>query len=118
MPLKLIIAEDDGALRETLLTLLQIQFPDLCIDAVGDGSSLVSRVEADHYGLVLTDNQMPQLTGLDAIRTIRGFNGTIPIYLLTGDAVQKKALEVGATGFLPKPPPLTSLYALVEQYFR
>ncbi len=118
MPLKLIIAEDDRALRETLLALLQTQFPDLCIDSVGDGRSLVNRVATGHYDLVLTDNQMPQLRGLEAIRAIREFNGTIPIYLLTGDAVQRKAQEVGATGFLLKPPSLDALYALVKQYFR
>ncbi len=116
MPMRLICAEDDDHARETLIELLRLSFPDLHIDAVADGASLVERVKVGHYGLVLTDNTMPNLTGLEAIQHIRGFDGKIPIYLLTGDAIQKKAQEVGATGFLPKPLDIHRLHAVVQSY--
>ena len=102
MTKKIIIAEDD----EDLVLLYQRFFGnyDVEVDSVSDGKSLVEMVKGGGYSLVLTDNGMPFMEGMDAIREIRTFDPKVPIYMVSGNRdAESKALTLGATGFIYKP---------------
>lgn len=66
------------------------------------------RANVDRIGIVITDYEMPQLTGLEVIsaaRTVQGFEH-VPIVMITSldqRSLRHQALRMGATDFLTKP---------------
>ena len=66
--------------------------------------------------LVLSDVNMPGMSGLDFLPQIRALRPDVPVYMITayGDAATRaKALERGARAFLTKPIDFTELRALI-----
>ena len=113
---KIIIAEDDAILREVLELLVGARY-DARIDTVPDGRSLVEKVRNDRYSVVLTDNRMLAMSGLQAIREIREFDQEVPIIMLSGFDVKEEALETGATHYLDKSKVSgATLYPILDEY--
>ena len=53
------------------------------------------------YDLIITDNRMPQMEGLDFVRAIRAQDGATPIMMLTGSAqVEATAHAAGVSDFV------------------
>jgi len=102
MTKKMILAEDDQDFREGLVLYIGDEIPGVEIEYVDDGKPLLERARNGGYALILTDNDMKQMNGLEAVRRIREFDKTTPIYLMSGRDVRKQALEAGATGYIPK----------------
>jgi len=108
---KVIIAEDLKDRRDFLVETISSE--GIKIDEVDNGSELVEKVKLGGYNLIITDNIMPNMNGLEAIREIRKFDKQTPIYLLSslagGDAkvIEKQALGNGANGFIKKDYDLT-----------
>ena len=106
-PLRILVAEDIEANREVMRAML---------DRLGhashfaeNGLQAVEAAAKNDYDVILMDIQMPNVDGLEATRTIRGFGGplaSIPIiavsaYSLTTD--KDAAFGAGMSGFLTKP---------------
>ena len=75
-----------------------------------DGEKTIELLDTDqHFDLVLMDNQMPRLSGMDTTRLVRertDAHAKIPIIALTADAMmeQREAFfEAGVNGFVSKP---------------
>ncbi|MDO8656731.1 MAG: response regulator [Nanoarchaeota archaeon] len=106
MAKKIIWADDNQTFRESMIASLEEYCSRVKIevefDEAADGKELVKKVLSSHYDLVFTDNQMTDVHGLQAIAQIREQNKTIPVYMVSSSEVGKRALEVGATGYLEK----------------
>ncbi|HKB16086.1 MAG TPA: response regulator [Planctomycetota bacterium] len=112
---RVVLAEDDGEMRAFLALLLRSQGLDVI--ECSDGEALL-RTLADREGpapwvvdLVVADNRMPRLNGLDALE-LEGYLqavrlGEVPPFLLItafGDGpTVERAFELGAAGVLLKP---------------
>ncbi len=105
--LKVLVAEDIEANREIMAAML---------DKLGheahfahDGAQAIEAAVKREYDVILMDIQMPNVDGLEATRTIRGFGGrlaTIPIIAVSAfylPAHKAAAISAGASGFLSKP---------------
>jgi PAS domain S-box-containing protein len=81
----------------------------LSAEAVEDGAAALEAVRQGCWSLVLMDNQMPLMSGLEATRRIRalpGSAGRIPIVAVTASAVSElraDCIEAGMDDFLSKP---------------
>ena len=56
--------------------------------------------------LILSDVNMPGMTGLEMLPKVRAERPNVPVIMITAygdDATKKKATELGAAGLLPKP---------------
>jgi CheY-like chemotaxis protein len=108
-----LIVEDDDKMRETLcdaITRLGVQ-----IFSAENGEKAFHLIESHKIHFVLSDVQMPVMTGVELLRKVKEKNPTIPIFLLaTGQAqlTEKEALAFGAIGLLHKP---FHLRALIEK---
>ena len=74
------------------------------VDLAEDGDVAVTKCRANAYDVITMDLVMPRMNGQTAIRTIRTFNATVPIVVLT--AYQERAGDLGtlgATRVLAKP---------------
>ena len=78
------------------------------IDEAADGLSALDLFQAAPYDLVLTDWNMPFVSGLELLKAIRqsAQRPTTPVLLFTGEVSPKRvveAMESGANGFVTKP---------------
>lgn len=100
---RVIIADDTYETRTLLERLVKAGDSTADVECVSDGSELVDRVKKGNYDLILTDNTMIGMCGLDAIKLIREFNKDTKIYMISGDwLVEDTALKYGANGFISK----------------
>ena len=101
---RVLIAEDN----ETNVILLTILLDELGVsyDVVYNGETAVEAVKVGEYALVLMDNQMPKLSGIEATKIIREFDHTTPIVALSANAFkseQREFIEAGMNDTLAKP---------------
>jgi DNA-binding NtrC family response regulator len=90
---RLLIAEDDDALRETLQELLA---PFLETVAVRSGEEALWLVERQPVHLALFDMHMAELTGLETLQIVKAEFETAPCILMTADWTAELAREAEA----------------------
>lgn len=77
------------------------------VDWVTDGLQAIEKVKLHHYDLILMDNQLPYLDGVDATRIIKQEMGlSIPVYACTADGIaetQQAFMSAGAEYVIVKP---------------
>ena len=93
------------------------------IDTAADGKIAVRMSKEKTYDLILMDNFMPEMNGMDATRAIRGDaenpNQKVPIVALTADVVmgmKEKMLEAGMDDLLSKPIDLAAADKIFRKY--
>jgi two-component system, OmpR family, response regulator MprA len=101
---RILIAEDDRAVRQSLERTLRLEGFD--VSGVRTGLDAVDTCAEDLPDLVILDVMMPEMDGLTACRTLRSRDAELPILMLTarhavGDRVA--GLEAGADDYLVKP---------------
>ncbi len=101
---RVLLADDDGQIREAIATLLSSQGYEVM--AAGDGEEAWTRYCAGSPNLVLTDVVMPKLDGIALMERIRERDPDIPILLLTAHGTVDMAItamRLGAADFITKP---------------
>jgi FixJ family two-component response regulator len=99
------VVDDDEAVRDSLLVLLQSE--DLPVCAFASAAELLASGIALHsVACFVIDVHMPGMGGLDLLRHLRAGGVTAPVFMLTGagnDALRREAMAAGATAVLAKP---------------
>jgi two-component system alkaline phosphatase synthesis response regulator PhoP len=118
---RILIVEDEGAIRELLRLHLSLAGYD--IDEIADGTAALERARADRFDLIVLDLMLPGLDGITLCRAIRGqgANITTPIMMLTArDTESDKVLglESGADDYLTKPFGIREMLARVGAILR
>jgi diguanylate cyclase (GGDEF)-like protein len=104
-PLRLLVVDDDPNYR-TYVAVLTRRL-GFWVDVAADGQAAIDRLAQGVYDVVIIDQEMPRLTGLDTITRIRAGEATKGIYavMLTGRDdvdIKLRALEAGFDDFLTK----------------
>ena len=69
--------------------------------------------------LVLMDIQLPEMSGYDATRLIKGIRKELPIIAQTANAMaedKEKCLEVGCVDYISKPININILFSKIDKY--
>ncbi|WAL68596.1 response regulator transcription factor [Amycolatopsis cynarae] len=104
-PIRLLIADDQAAVREALAVMLDLD-PDITVvGTAGNGKEAIAAV--DKYGpeVVLMDLHMPVMGGVEATTVLRQSRPDLPVVVLTtfeDDESVLAALRAGARGYLTK----------------
>ncbi len=118
-PAKLLIVEDDHAVRAALDTALRLEGHDTAL--AGDGHAGLARAQGEAFDLLVLDVMMPGLDGLAVARWLRGRGDRTPILMLTARAAvadRVAGLDAGADDYLVKPFALEELRARVRALLR
>jgi len=102
---KLLMAEDDPIVVELLKNLLQ---HEMDIIFTSDGCGVFDLVKREKPDLILLDDDLPGLTGIEVIEKLQAENdlSEIPVIMLTGNADPRnvlKAIKAGASDYFTKP---------------
>lgn len=122
--MKILTADDNQNIREQLKKILKEAFPEIKIIEAKNGLELLALVEKDPPDLIISDIQMPQMTGYEALRILQAQEKTknIPVIFLTGtfqeDEDIAKGLELGAVEYVTKPINKTVFIARVKVMLR
>ncbi len=98
------LAEDSRNMRRSLADVLRADGNE--VREAADGSELLELVAAWSPDLVVTDMQMPLVSGMEVIERLRAQGSATPVILITGSAlevVRDEALARGASAVFPKP---------------
>ncbi len=99
-----IIADDDTAIRSLIARVVVRTYPLVMISAVSDGLDALLLYQQVGADLVITNHQMPVLSGLSLTERLRVLSATLPIIMVSAHpSVESPARAVGVTHFLLKP---------------
>jgi CheY-like chemotaxis protein len=107
-PLRVLVAEDNRVNQLVATKLLERM--GHVVEVVADGAAAVERFLTMSFDIILMDVHMPGMSGLDAARSIREYEGAtgahIPIIALTASAMKQdhqRCIQAGMDDFLTKP---------------
>jgi DNA-binding NtrC family response regulator len=105
MTKKIYIADDYNSTRELLLEIVGESLPNYEVRAFPDGKSLLEAIDLYHDDIeaVVTDNNMPNMNGLDVIRKRSSLYPNINFILISGYSLQEEAVKAGAKHFFERP---------------
>lgn len=119
--MNILFAEDQAILRSTLATLLRLLGHHQVVEAE-DGQQAKQLLRQQSFDLLLTDIEMPGLTGLELIDFLQqeqaGQKQRCKLLILTTFSragYVKRALQAGVDGFLLKDTPATELLAAIDK---
>ncbi|BDA64070.1 response regulator [Actinomyces capricornis] len=106
-PIRILIAEDQGMLRASLVALLDSEPGMSVVGAAGDGAQAVARSTELRPDVVIMDIQMPVLTGIEATARIcsdpaLAATRVLILTMFEFDDYVLGAMRAGASGFLLK----------------
>lgn len=117
--MKILVVDDEQAVRESLRRSLQFNGYDVLL--ASDGAEAVEAARTENPMLMILDVRMPNMDGLEVCRTLRSEGWDHPILVLTaadGVADRVAGLDAGADDYLPKPFALEELLARVRSLVR
>ena len=111
---KILIIEDDESSRESL----DLLFKEKGFDTVstGDGSKGLELMKTINPDLIITDNRLPNINGIELACINESFNKKIPIILMSGfDDVLEFIDNLNVIAFIKKPIDVKLLLFYVNQ---
>ncbi|MFI5589455.1 response regulator transcription factor [Amycolatopsis sp. NPDC051758] len=119
MPHRVLLADDDRAIRESLVRALDLE--GYRVTEVTDGVSALATARRDDFDVLILDVLMPGVDGLGVCRVLRAEGDQTPILMLTARVEtpdRVAGLDAGADDYLPKPFELDELLARLRALLR
>lgn len=117
---KILLFEDNTALRTSLVELLQLNDEFAVVGAFDACTDVESQLQQHQPDVILMDIDLPGMTGIEAVRKIRLANNQLPIIMLTvfedGEHVLD-AICAGASGYLLKKDVSEKLSEAIREVF-
>ncbi len=101
---RLLLIDDDAAVRDSMAAYLQEL--GYCVEQAGDARRSLEMFEQDPPDTVLLDLKLPDMNGLQVLKTLRQHPANVPVIVISGSGVTNdvvQALRYGASDYLIKP---------------
>ena len=105
MKIRLFLVDDHPVVRSGLRMLLANEMDMEIVGEAGSGSEAIANAGTARPHVILMDIGLPDMTGIEAARTIKALHPEITIVALTIHEDEEyffKMLEAGASGYVPK----------------
>ena len=117
--MRILVVEDEEKIRSFLKKSLEAEC--FAVDAVDNAEEALQLAELTNYGLLILDNILPKMSGLELCSTLRAKGIEVTIIILSVQSeidIKVKALDAGADDYLTKPFSLQELLARVRALTR
>ncbi|EGK71233.1 Chemotaxis protein CheY [Methyloversatilis universalis FAM5] len=105
--MKFLVVDDFSTMRRIVRNLLkELGFTN--VDEAEDGVIALQKLKAAEFDFVVTDWNMPNMTGIELLRAIRADAAlkSLPVLMITAEAKKENIIEAaqaGASGYIVKP---------------
>ena len=117
--LKILIAEDDGELRQLFSHVLTKNGYAVC--GVSDGQEALDVMQSDYYDLIISDIMMPRVDGYELVSRLRSEGNQTPVLMITAkdafDDMQRGFLS-GTDDYMVKPVNVNEMVLRVSALLR
>lgn len=104
-PIRVLIVDDERTFGEALEVVLEREQDVRVVDVTTDGAEAVRAAEQFHPDIVLMDDSMPGMSGIEATRRIKAASPDARVLILSGtddEYLLARAVQAGASGLLRK----------------
>ena len=116
--IRIVLAEDQAMLRGALSALLAMEDDIQVVGSVGDGEAAWRELQRTAPALLVTDIEMPGLTGLELAQRVQRQGLATKVVIVTTFAragYLRRALDAGVQGYLLKDAPVEELAAALRR---
>jgi DNA-binding response OmpR family regulator len=118
-PQRILVVDDESGIRQ--LSARVLIHSGYHVDAVEDGAAAWEALQNKAFNLLITDNDMPKLTGVELVKKLRSARMALPVIMVTGklparELIQNPSLQLAA--LLPKPFSIDELLKTVRVVLR
>ena len=116
--IKITIVEDNHTLRNSLQSLFNRTPGMICVSALAHLMNVVSDISKDVPDIVLMDIDLPNISGIEGVRTIKNTFEKVQILMFTVFEDDEKifaAIRAGASGYLLKKTPPADIITAVKE---
>lgn len=113
---KILVVDDEPSQRKMLQANLSLD--GYQVFEAEDGTDAIARVSEEFFDLILMDNRMTRMDGIEALKEIKKISPGIPVIIITAFASVEtaiQALQAGAHDYLTKPLEIDELRIKVQQ---
>jgi DNA-binding response OmpR family regulator len=119
LPQRILVVDDDTSIRQLSTEVLIDSGYE--VDAAADGAAAWETLQIKAFNLLITDHNMPKLTGVELVKKLRSARMALPVILATGrlpveELAQNPSLQLAA--MLPKPFSVDELLETVRVVLR
>jgi len=114
---KILIVEDEAAIRRVLSKILKEEDASYDVFEAEDGRQGLAMVQSQAFDLIFSDIKMPVMDGMELLTAIQEQYGDIPVVMISGHGdieVAVQAMRQGAFDYISKPPDLNRLLNTVR----
>ncbi len=115
---RLLIVDDDKLLNHNMTWLLRRKGYE--VTGVEDGESALASIETQEFDVIILDQKMPGMGGIEALREIKKKHPDIEVIILTGASSVESAVkgfEFGAYDYTTKPMQMDILEEKIQKAF-
>jgi two-component system nitrogen regulation response regulator NtrX len=112
---KLLIIDDERAIRSTLREILE--YENYEVDDIDNGIEGLELIKKKKFDLVLCDIKMNRMDGMEVLEQALAYSPDLPFIMISGHGTVETAIEAskkGAFDFISKPPDLNRLLITVR----
>ncbi|ADL55786.1 chemotaxis response regulator CheY [Gallionella capsiferriformans] len=119
---KFLVVDDFSTMRRIIKNLLkELGFAN--VQEAEDGVDALKKLRADTYDFVVSDWNMPNMTGIELLREIRADTKLrhLPVLMVTAEAKRENIIEAaqaGASGYVVKPFTASTLDEKLKKIFQ
>ncbi|WP_025124419.1 sigma-54-dependent transcriptional regulator [Myroides odoratimimus] len=114
---KILIVEDEAAIRRVLVKILEEESSDYVVDAAGNGEEALQKITGEDYDLVISDIKMPKMDGEELLVAAKKIKPDTVFVMISGHGDLETAvntMRLGAFDYISKPPDLNRLLTTVR----
>jgi DNA-binding NtrC family response regulator len=114
---RILIVEDEAAIRRVLTRILEDESPSYKVDAAEDGEEGLKMITQEDYDLVISDIKMPKMSGDELLVEAKKIKPETVFVMISGHGDLETAIntmKLGAFDYISKPPDLNRLLTTVR----
>lgn len=116
MPISVLVADDDEAIRELLTDFLADK--GYKVDQAGDGRTVLKKLEKIMPDALLLDNKLPDMDGLAVLKQMKSDGLDTPTIVMTAhgtSSIAIQSIQLGAYDYLTKPLDLDKMHVTLQR---